>query len=238
MSGATPDAFPDKVLIVDDEEHARELFERILHERDIVSEVASNGEEALMILERVQVGCVVSDKNLPGMSGLDVLKRAGELQPHCARILVTGFASKESVIAALRLGADDYLEKPFDSIDIVGEKVELAMKNRRARFENDRLTRSLREAHRSLAERNRELDIRRTESELFDEVLEFKTREAVEKAMANIISGLEATAAHIQKAAKKEPMNVAVARDLLNDAYLTLRAQCRRLARKAGSDAE
>ena len=75
---------------------------------------------------------MLADKNMPGMDGIEMLRRMREAQPHCAFIVMTGYASTESAIEALRLGAVDYLQKPFEDLDVVAQRIEDAIQQVRS----------------------------------------------------------------------------------------------------------
>jgi len=118
---------PSSVLVVDDEPVVLQLFSRVLSEKGLRTRTASSAEEALKLLEQGGIACVLADKNMPGMDGIEMLRRVREAQPHCAFIVMTGYASTESAIEALRLGAVDYLEKPFEDLDLVAQRIEEAI---------------------------------------------------------------------------------------------------------------
>jgi two-component system cell cycle sensor histidine kinase/response regulator CckA len=118
---------PSSVLVVDDEPIVLQLFSRVLSEKGLRTRTASSAEEALKLLEQGGIACVLADKNMPGMDGIEMLRRVREAQPHCAFIVMTGYASTESAIEALRLGAVDYLQKPFDDLDVVAQRIEEAI---------------------------------------------------------------------------------------------------------------
>ena len=123
---------PSSVLVVDDEPVVLQLFSRVLSEKGLRTRTASSAEEALKLLEEGGIACVLADKNMPGMDGIEMLRRVREAQPHCAFIVMTGYASTESAIEALRLGAVDYLQKPFDDLDVVAQRIEEAIQQVRS----------------------------------------------------------------------------------------------------------
>ena len=123
---------PSSVLVVDDEPVVLQLFSRVLSEKGLRTRTASSAEEALKLLEQGGIACVLADKNMPGMDGIEMLRRVREAQPHCAFIVMTGYASTESAIEALRLGAVDYLQKPFEDLDVVAQRIEEAIQQVRA----------------------------------------------------------------------------------------------------------
>jgi DNA-binding response OmpR family regulator len=106
------------LLIVDDEAEIREIIEVNVAALGFTVLEAGDGEQALEILKEHQVDVVVSDLMMPRMSGLTLLtdmRDLGYMQPF---IFVTAFPSQDSTIQALRLGAFDYVEKPFDSEEL------------------------------------------------------------------------------------------------------------------------
>jgi len=123
---------PSSVLVVDDEPVVLQLFSRVLSEKGLRTRTASSAEEALTLLEQGGIACVLADKNMPGMDGIEMLRRMREAQPHCAFIVMTGYASTESAIEALRLGAVDYLQKPFEDLDVVAQRIEDAIQQVRS----------------------------------------------------------------------------------------------------------
>jgi CheY-like chemotaxis protein len=129
---------PSSVLVVDDEPIVLQVFSRLLSEKGLRTRTASNAEEALKLLEEGGIACVLADKNMPGMDGIEMLRRVREAQPQCAFIVMTGYASTESAIEALRLGAVDYLQKPFDDLDDVARRIEEAIQQ--VRLETERST--------------------------------------------------------------------------------------------------
>ena len=126
---------PSSVLVVDDEPIVLQLFSRVLSEKGLRTRTASSAEEALKLLEQGGIACVLADKNMPGMDGIEMLRRVREAQPHCAFIVMTGYASTESAIEALRLGAVDYLQKPFEDLDQVAQRIEEAIQQVRSEMD-------------------------------------------------------------------------------------------------------
>jgi CheY-like chemotaxis protein len=128
-------AFPSSVLVVDDEPVVLELFSRLLRGKGLPIRTAATSDEALRLLQDEEFACVVTDKNLPGMDGIDLVRKVRRAQPHCACIIMTGYASMESAVEALRLGAVDYLLKPFDDLDLVAQRIDDAIRSVRVEFE-------------------------------------------------------------------------------------------------------
>ena len=115
---------PSSVLVIDDEPVVLELFQRVLAGKGLVIRTARSGDEALALIEREGFGCVLADKNLPGIDGIELVRRIRKAQPECACIVMTGYATTESAVEALRLGAVDYLEKPFDDLGRIADRID------------------------------------------------------------------------------------------------------------------
>ena len=139
-----------EILVVDDEDVMQMVFANLFEEGKYHVEFASSGEQALEMLKERDYNLVVVDKNLPGISGIELIPQAREIRPHAEFIIVTGYASYQSVVEALRLGAFDYLEKPFQDIDLVKQKVIQALDKQRLSHENILLAEQLREVHQEL----------------------------------------------------------------------------------------
>ena len=116
------------ILVVDDEIGPRESLRAILKPEYTVL-IATEGEQALKIVEETPLDVVLLDLRMPGISGISVLERIKAFNPDIEVILITGYASYETVLEALRLHAFDYISKPFN-IPELREKVRLAVKRR------------------------------------------------------------------------------------------------------------
>lgn len=102
----------EAVLIVDDEELIRETLRLDLLEQGYAVDAVASGEEALGLLDR-SYGLIITDLLMEGVNGLEVLRQAKERHPDGAVFILTGHRELEAAIGALRLGADDYLMKPY-----------------------------------------------------------------------------------------------------------------------------
>ena len=120
------------ILVVDDERSMREFLSIMLKKEGHDVVVADSGRAAVKILERRPVDLLISDIKMPDMSGVDVLRKAKEIRQDIVGIMITAFKSTESAVEALRLGAHDYLEKPFDNAQLK-KKVRDALTQRRLR---------------------------------------------------------------------------------------------------------
>src|SRR4029453_8951234 len=102
-----------RILIVDDEAEINELLSDLFaQDHECVS--ASSAEEALVHLHATDFDLVISDITMPGMSGLEMLPQLKSISPNTVVVMISGMQTVESAIGALRLGAFDYLMKPFD----------------------------------------------------------------------------------------------------------------------------
>lgn len=132
-----PGAF--RVLVVDDEPDVRELLAECLQNNGLDVCAVADGESAVDAITRdpSRFGLVITDLQLPGCDGLQVLRTVRQFNPSCAVVIVTGYASLHSAVEAVRLGAYDYLTKPFSlgQIDVILRRLDdrrtLEAENRR-----------------------------------------------------------------------------------------------------------
>ncbi|EPX63641.1 CoB--CoM heterodisulfide reductase subunit A [Cystobacter fuscus DSM 2262] len=122
------------VLVVDDEPVVRDVCARLLaREPDLVVTLAEDAEQALMLLDSQRFDVLITDKNLPGMGGVELIAEARARQPSLEAVMITGYSSSESVIAAFAAGASDYILKPFEDLRLVRAKVRAALERRAGR---------------------------------------------------------------------------------------------------------
>lgn len=103
-----------QLLLVDDEERFLETTKRLLEKRGVEVLTATDGLEALTILDAQRVDVVILDVKMPGVDGVEVLRKIKQEQPLVEVIMLTGHASVKSAVEGLKLGAFDYLMKPCD----------------------------------------------------------------------------------------------------------------------------
>jgi DNA-binding NtrC family response regulator len=127
-----------QILIVDDEDKIRTILRFMLISGGHQVYEAENGRKALALLETQPVDLVVSDMRMDDMGGIELLSAIREQELGCPLIFITAFATLESAIEALRLGAADYLVKPFEEKDVL-LAVERALGVRKILTENIRL---------------------------------------------------------------------------------------------------
>jgi two-component system, NtrC family, nitrogen regulation response regulator NtrX len=124
------------VLIIDDEPGIRELLGQILGDEGYDTTAVASGEEGLEVLDRELVDLVLLDIWLPGIDGIEVLRRLHEQGPPVPVIVISGHASGEQAVAAIREGAQDFLEKPlsYDRVVVsVGNALRRSQLERRVR---------------------------------------------------------------------------------------------------------
>jgi two-component system response regulator PilR (NtrC family) len=143
---AAPDRRRPRILVVDDERSMRELLAIVLRREGYDVLLAENGTSAIATLEKEPVDILISDIKMPDLSGVDVLRAAKRVDQDILGIMITAFASTETAVEAMRLGACDYLSKPFD-VDLLRMKVREKIESRQLRQENVLLKRTLGLSH-------------------------------------------------------------------------------------------
>ncbi|MBI3181261.1 MAG: response regulator [Myxococcales bacterium] len=111
---------PGRILVIDDEKSARLLLERVLTRAGHEVVLVETGEEGLEQLAKQPFDLLISDKNLPGIDGLEVLRLARTKYPRLQAIVITGFPTPETKHTTQDLGAFSYVTKPFGILDILG----------------------------------------------------------------------------------------------------------------------
>ena len=144
-------------LIVDDDEAIQEILRATLSEHGMAVKTASSAEEALEIFAVEEIDVVVTDVQMNGMSGFDLLKRLKLIDQSVKVIVMTSYNSYESVLQALQLGAYDYLQKPLDNHPAVVAAIQRAYENAKLQQENLDLLVQLKSSHDQLSAANRSL---------------------------------------------------------------------------------
>src|SRR5438105_3795430 len=103
-----------KLLLIDDEADVRYSFQRIFDSPDIELATASSGEEGLRLIPKIKPDLVVMDIRMGGMTGLETLRKIRQMDPKLFVILMTAYGTTQTAIEAMKLGAYDYMLKPFD----------------------------------------------------------------------------------------------------------------------------
>jgi two-component system response regulator HydG len=126
------------VLIIDDNDTLREGLAAVVRRMGHKVCACASGAEALAAFARSPADFVITDLKMAGMDGLEVLRRIRELDPDCPTLLVTAYGTVEAAVEAMKLGAMDFLTKPFPP-EVVRLKVERALELRAARRLSERL---------------------------------------------------------------------------------------------------
>jgi DNA-binding NtrC family response regulator len=117
------------VLVVDDELVIREGLQRVLEGESFAVEACRSGHLAIELMQQKEFGLIITDLKMPGMNGIEVLKAVKALQPDIPVIMITGYATVDTAVDAMKNGAIDYMVKPFTPGQIL-EKVGLALEQR------------------------------------------------------------------------------------------------------------
>jgi len=146
---------PTRILVVDDEVGIREGCRRVLVPQGFEVDVAENGPVGLRKLRESRYDVLLLDIMMPGMSGMEVLRQARQIDPDLICIIITGYATVELAVQAVREGAHDFIAKPF-SADLLLQVVNRELERRALRKEAERV-RALEEEARELARAKAEL---------------------------------------------------------------------------------
>ena len=153
----TMSVFPNeaRLLVVDDEESLRITTAAIFEKEGYVVDTASSGDEAIALLQKLEYDLVLTDLHMEGGDGLSVLSQIRRQAPLTISIVLTGFASVESAIAALQEGAYDYLIKPCD-IDSMRHTIRRGVEHRRLMLAEQKARADLEQLNRDLEQRIQE----------------------------------------------------------------------------------
>lgn len=136
----------DRILIADDEDEIRYVITKTL-EGHFACETVSDGQAAIEMIEANPPDAVITDLKMPQVSGIDVLAAARIKDPLIPVIVITGYGTLDTAIEALRLGAYDYIQKPFEDLRIIRNTLEHALESRNLRRENLLLLEDLRHSN-------------------------------------------------------------------------------------------
>jgi CheY-like chemotaxis protein len=131
-----------EVLVVDDEAVVLTVLREALRRGGYRVTTAASAEEAIDLMQKRRFDLVLTDKNLPGASGLDVLKQARLLSPAPAIVLITGYSSYDSAVEALDIGAHDYIEKPIRDVEDLRFRIRRALSRRDEQLARPRLNKA------------------------------------------------------------------------------------------------
>jgi len=170
---------PTEILVVDDEPAIRDLLQEGLKASGYFCTIASNGYEALDRLKEREFSLVLSDIDMPRMDGVKLLRALREGHPDIEVVMITGVVDVEVALQAIRMGASDYLTKPFN-LEEVRFTIQKVLEKRRLILENREYQRNLEE---KVAERTAQVVLKRQEIESLFEKLQ-SSYETTLKALA------------------------------------------------------
>lgn len=127
-----------EVLVVDDEVVVLTVLRELLRRSGYRVTTAASAEEAIDLMQKRSFDLVLTDKNLPGASGLEVLRVARGLEPPPAVVMITAYSSYDSAVTALDIGAQDYIEKPIRDVEALRFRIRRALSRRNEQLERSR----------------------------------------------------------------------------------------------------
>ncbi|MEK2690688.1 sigma-54-dependent transcriptional regulator [Bdellovibrio sp. GT3] len=131
-----------RILVVDDEESIREFLEIMLKKEGYEITLAEDGQKAKDLLTKKSFDMIISDLQMPHVTGIELLKHVKESYPDTVFMLITAFGTTETAVEAMKMGAYDYLTKPF-KIDEVRLNIQNALRSRNLEVENRTLKKEL-----------------------------------------------------------------------------------------------
>ena len=115
---SSPDS-KETILVVDDTASTLEVLQRILTAEGYTTYTVPNAVEALSLLEGTAVDLVITDLKMPKISGIDLIRHVRENYKDTAVMMITGYATVESAVEALKSGAEEYVAKPFTESELL-----------------------------------------------------------------------------------------------------------------------
>ena len=140
----------ERILVVDDEASVRGAVAQVLREDGHQISAVASGEEALAVFRKEPFPLVVSDIRLGSMDGLELLKEIKRIHSDTEVVIMTGHASMDNAITAMRAGAYDYLIKPFEDLQLISNAASRALEKIRLRTENRQLMETLKKQNEDL----------------------------------------------------------------------------------------
>lgn len=135
-----------RVLVVDDEESIREFLEIMLKKEGYEVTCVEDGQQALDLLKKKSVDMVISDLQMPNVTGIELLKQVKDQYPDMLFMMITAFGTTETAVEAMKLGAYDYITKPF-KIDEVRINIANALRSQNLEVENRTLKKELKQEY-------------------------------------------------------------------------------------------
>jgi two-component system response regulator FixJ len=145
-----------KVYVIDDDEAMRHSLEFLLNAADFDVTLFESAQAFLDALSRTDFGCIVSDVRMPGIDGMELLRRLRDQQCRFPVIIMTGHGDVPLAVEAMKLGAVDFLEKPFED-DLLIAMIESGLKRAEPEARNEAVTREIAERVATLSPRERQV---------------------------------------------------------------------------------
>ncbi|MFH2137113.1 MAG: sigma-54 dependent transcriptional regulator [Candidatus Omnitrophota bacterium] len=136
----------EHILVVDDEHGMREYLKKLLTDNNYFVSLAANGAEALEQIKNDEPAVALMDFKMPNMNGLELLEKFKQMHPHITVIMMTAYGTVENAIKAMKLGAYDYLNKPFEMEEIL-LVIAKALEKRRLEKENISLRKQIKKTY-------------------------------------------------------------------------------------------
>jgi DNA-binding NtrC family response regulator len=112
-------SFAGRVLVVDDDPTVRHMLSRVLRTAGYESREASDGQQALQVVQQAWPEVVLLDLTMPGEDGMELLRQAKAIDRNLSVVIITGDGRARNAVAAMQAGAHDYLVKPFEQADVL-----------------------------------------------------------------------------------------------------------------------
>jgi len=135
---------PIAILVVDDEEPIRSALKRFLSQQNFEVTTAGNGAEAIDVLQRQKIACVLLDVRMPDSNGVDLVPKILEIEPNAAILMLTAVNDAASAALCMQRGAMDYLTKPVDLTDLL-RAIQRALRRRDTMIESQQINHWLKE---------------------------------------------------------------------------------------------
>lgn len=213
-----------RILVIDDEPGIRIGCQRALSIQDYQVDTAASGEEGLQKLQQDSYDLVLLDMMMPGISGAETLRRICEMDPNLVCVVITGYATVEMAVQAIKQGAYDFITKPFDA-DTLTLTVEQGMEKRRLSLQAERLAALEAEAE-ELARQRAELERLDKMKSTFTLMVAHELRApvaAIQSYLRLILDGYippEKQRSYLEKAEKRALAQLELVSDLLDLARL------------------
>lgn len=159
MSAPTPQNGSNRVLVIDDDLPVQQLLVRMLTTRGCLADGAINGEDGLVKVRQREYHAVITDIKMPKMDGFQFIQGLKAVDPEIPVIIATAVGDVQNAVKAIRLGAYDFIHKPFGNPDVIWQPVQRAIELRRMRRQNNEYQRHIEEINKQLTQ---ELNIART----------------------------------------------------------------------------